>query len=231
MEIEIWSDVACPWCYVGKRRFEAALEQFEHRDDVTITWRSFELAPEAPPEREGDRAENLASKYGMSLEQARQAEAQMTQTAAGEGLDFRFDVARAGNTFDGHRLGNLAKAHGGQDARKERLIQAYFSEGELISDHETLTRLAGEIGLPEDEVREMLASDRYAAEVREDERAAHSFGIGAVPTFVIDRQLGASGAHPPEQLLSLLRQGWAQRKPPVGVVLDADGEACGADGC
>jgi predicted DsbA family dithiol-disulfide isomerase len=155
----------------------------------------------------------------------------MTQTAAGEGLDFRFDVARAGNTFDGHRLVHLAKAHGLQDAMKERLLQAYFSEGELISDHDALARLAVEVGLPEDEVRETLASDRYAADVREDERTAHSFGISAVPTFVIDRQLGASGAHPPEQLLGLLRQGWAQRKPPVGVVLGADGESCGVDGC
>jgi predicted DsbA family dithiol-disulfide isomerase len=231
MEVEIWSDVACPWCYVGKRRFEAALEQFEHRDDVTITWRSFELDPEAPAERTGDRAERLAGKYGMSLEQARQAEEQMTETAAGDGLDFRLDISRAGNTFDGHRLVHLAKAHGLQDAMKERLLHAYFSEGDLISDHETLARLAQEVGLPEEEVRETLASDRYVTDVRDDERTAHSFGISAVPTFVIDRQLGASGAHPPEQLLNLLRQGWAQRKPPVGVVLGADGEACGVDGC
>jgi predicted DsbA family dithiol-disulfide isomerase len=231
MEVEIWSDVACPWCYVGKRRFEAALAQFEHRDDVTVTWRSFELDPEAPAERAGDRAEHLASKYGMSIEQARQAEAQMAQTAAGEGLEFRFDVARAGNTFDGHRLVHLAQAHGLQDAMKERLLRAYFSEGALISDHDALTRLAVEVGLPEEEVRDTLASDRYAAEVREDERAAHSFGIAAVPTFVVDRQLGASGAHPPEQLLSLLRQGWAQRKPPVGAIVGSDVEACGLDGC
>jgi predicted DsbA family dithiol-disulfide isomerase len=231
MEVEIWSDVACPWCYVGKRRFEAALEQFEHREDVTITWRSFELDPEAPAEQEGERAERLAGKYGMSVEQARQAEAQMTETAAGEGLDFRLDIARAGNTFDGHRLVHLAKVHGHQDAMKERLLHAYFSEGDLISDRETLVRLALEVGLPEDEVRETLASERYTSDVRDDERTAHSFGISAVPTFVIDRQLGASGAHPPEQLLSLLRQGWAQRKPPVGVVLGSDGESCGVDGC
>ena len=231
MEVEIWSDVACPWCYVGKRRFEAALEQFEHRDDVTITWRSFELDPDAPAERKGDRAEHLARKYGMSVEQARQAEAQMTQTAAAEGLDFRFDVARAGNTFDGHRLVHLAKDHGLQDAMKERLLHAYFSEGQVISDHETLARLAHDVGLPEDEVRDALAGDRYAAEVREDERTAQSFGIGAVPTFVVDRRLAASGAHPPEQLLSLLREGWAQRTPPVGVVSGPDGEACGVDGC
>ena len=230
MEIEIWSDVACPWCYVGKRRFEAALAQFEHRDDVTVTWRSFELDPEAPAERGGDRAEHLARKYGMSAEQAKQSEAQMTATAAGEGLDFRFDISRAGNTFDGHRLVHLAKAHGLQDAMKERLLQAYFGEGELISDHETLVRLAQEVGLPEDEVREMLASDRYAADVRADEQTAHSFGISAVPTFVVDRRIGASGAHPPEALLSLLNQGWETRAP-VTVAAGPDGESCGVDGC
>ncbi len=230
MDIEIWSDIACPWCYVGKRRFEAALAQFEHRDEVTITWRSFELDPEAPAQREGDRAEHLARKYGMSLEQARQAEEQMTETAAGEGLDFRFDVARAGNTFDGHRLVHLAKAHGLQDEMKERLLRAYFSEGELISDRDALTRLAEEVGLPADEVREALAGDRYAAEVREDERLAHSFGISAVPTFVVDRRIGASGAHPPEALLSLLNQGWETRTP-VAVTAGPDGESCGVDGC
>jgi predicted DsbA family dithiol-disulfide isomerase len=172
MDIEIWSDIACPWCYVGKRRFEAALAQFEHRDEVTITWRSFELDPEAPTEREGDRAEHLARKYGMSIEQARQAEQQMTETAAGEGLEFRFDLARAGNTFDGHRLVHLAKAHDLQDEMKERLLRAYFSEGVLISDHDALARLAQEVGLPADEVRETLAGDRGSVGVREDERTA-----------------------------------------------------------
>jgi predicted DsbA family dithiol-disulfide isomerase len=230
MDIEIWSDIACPWCYVGKRRFEAALAQFEHRDDVNVTWRSFELDPEAPAEREGDRAEHLARKYGMSVEQAQQAERQMTETAAGDGLDFRFDVARAGNTFDGHRLVHLAKAHGRQDEMKERLLRAYFSEGELISDHDALARLADEVGLPADEVRETLAGDRYAAYVREDERLAHGFGISAVPTFVVDRRIGASGAHPPEALLSLLNQGWETRTP-VTVTAGPDGESCGVDGC
>jgi predicted DsbA family dithiol-disulfide isomerase len=154
----------------------------------------------------------------------------MTETAAGDGLDFRFDIARAGNTFDGHRLVHLAKAHGLQDAMKERLLHAYFTEGRLVSDHATLIALAEEVGLPADEVREALASDRYAAEVRDDERTAHSFGISAVPTFVVDRKLGASGAHPPEALLSLLRQGWESRTP-VPVVAGLDGESCGVDGC
>jgi predicted DsbA family dithiol-disulfide isomerase len=228
VEIEIWSDVACPWCYVGKRRFEAALAQFEHADDVQVVWRSFELDPEAPAERGGDRAEHLAAKYGMSVEQARQAEQRMTQTAAGDGLDFRFDIARAGNTFDAHRVVHLAHKHGLQDAMKERLLRAYFSQGELVSDHETLRRLAVEVGLPEGEVAEVLAADGCADEVREDERTAAGLGISAVPTFVVDRALGASGAQPPEALLELLRQGWANRRP---VTVAAAGESCGVDGC
>jgi len=228
MEIEIWSDIACPWCYVGKRRFEAALAEFEHRDDVRVTWRSFELDPAAPPEREGDRAERLAEKYGMTVEQAREMGRQMTETAAGEGLDFRFDIQRSGTTFDGHRVIHLADEHGLQDAMKERLLRAYFSEGELMSDHDTLVRLASEVGLDPDETRAMLASDRFAAEVRDDERTAAQFGISAVPTFVVDRAIGASGAHPPEALLQLLHQGW-ERSRPVPVI--AGGETCGADGC
>jgi predicted DsbA family dithiol-disulfide isomerase len=211
VEIEIWSDVACPWCYIGKRRFEAALEQFEHRDEVNVTWRSFELDPGAPPERGGDRAERLAEKYGMTVEQARAAEQQLTGVAAGEGLPFRFDIARSGSTFDAHRLVHLAQTHEMQDAMKERLLQAYFTEGELMSDHDTLARMGLEVGLDEQEVRELLAGDRFAQEVRADERTAGELGVSAVPTFVIDRRLGASGAQPPEQLLELLRQGWAKR--------------------
>ena len=228
MNVEIWSDIACPWCYVGKRRFEAALASFEHRDDITVTWRSFELDPSAPREREGDRDDHLARKYGMTREQAAQMHAQMTEVAAGDGLDFRFDLARSGNTFDAHRLVHLAAAHGLQDAMKERLFRAHLGEGELMGDHDALTRMAIEVGLPEDEVRDTLATDRYAAEVREDERTASGLGISAVPFFVADRKFGASGAQPPEVLLEFLRRAWAERSP-LSVV--ADGATCGPDGC
>jgi predicted DsbA family dithiol-disulfide isomerase len=213
VEVEIWSDVACPWCYIGKRRFEAALAEFEHRDDVHVGWRSFELDPEAPSERVGDRAEYLAQKYGMSLEQARAAEQQLTDVAAGEGLEFRFDIARSGNTFDAHRIVHLAEDHDLQDVMKERLLRAYFTEGELLSDRDTLVRLATEVGLDGREARDVLAGDRYAQDVRDDERTAGELGISAVPTFVVDRQLGTSGAQPPDALLELLRQGWAKRSP------------------
>ncbi len=211
MEIEIWSDVACPWCYVGKRRFEAALAQFEHREEVEVVWRSFELDPQAPAQRSGDRVAHLAQKYGMSLARARESQQQMTDTAAGEGLTFRLEIARAGNTFDAHRVVQLAREHGIQDAVKERLLRAYFSEGELISDRERLVALGAEVGLAAAELRATLAGDRFAAEVRDDERSAAALGISAVPTFVVDRAIGVSGAQPPEALLALLRQGWANQ--------------------
>ncbi|MFP5361367.1 MAG: DsbA family oxidoreductase [Thermoleophilia bacterium] len=227
MHVEIWSDIACPWCYVGKRRFEAALARYEHRDEVDVSWRSFELDPAAPAERSGDGATHLAQKYGISRDEALAMQAKMTETAAGDGLDFRFEIARGGNTFDAHRLAHLAAAHGLQDAMQERLMRAYLTEGELISDGATLERLGIEVGLPEDEVRDLLAGDRFAREVRDDERSAALLGIQAVPFFVVDRAIGASGAHPPEQLLELLRQARAQ-DPPIEVAAAA--ETCNADG-
>jgi predicted DsbA family dithiol-disulfide isomerase len=206
MEVEIWSDIACPWCYVGKRRFEAALEGFPQRDEVKVTWRSFELDPEAPRERTGDRAGHLAQKYGVTRERAIEMQQSMTEAAAGDGLELRFDIARAGNTFDAHRLVHLAAAHDLQDSMKERLMSAYLTEGKAIGDPEVLQRLGVEAGLPEEEVHELLATERFAEEVREDERTAMSLGIQAVPFFVVDRRFGAAGAHPPEVLRQLLER-------------------------
>jgi predicted DsbA family dithiol-disulfide isomerase len=228
VHVEIWSDIACPWCYVGKRRFEAALAAFEHRDDVRVTWRSFELDPGAPRERGVDAATHLAAKYGTSREQALAMHHNMTAVAADDGLEFRFDLARGGNTFDAHRLVHLAAAHGRQDEMKERLMRAYLTEGEAIGDPAVLERLAREAGLPEEEARDVLAGDRYAADVRQDERTAAALGISAVPFFVVDRRLGAAGAQPPDVLGELLARAWADR-PQVPVV--ADGDSCGVDGC
>jgi predicted DsbA family dithiol-disulfide isomerase len=211
VHVEIWSDIACPWCYIGKRRFEAALAGFEHRDDVTVTWRSFQLDPGAPAERPGELAEHLAGKYGSSVEQARARQAQITELAAGEGLDFRFDRARAGNTFDAHRLVHLAAAHGVQDAMQERLMRAYQTEGELMSDPATLARLAAEVGLPAAEVDELLAGDRFADEVADDARTGAALGVTGVPFFVVDRAFGASGAQSPEVLRGLLEHAWEAR--------------------
>jgi predicted DsbA family dithiol-disulfide isomerase len=211
MNVEIWSDVACPWCYIGKRHFEAALAEFEHADDVSVTWRSFELDPSTPAEVPGASVEIIARKYGMSPEQAQAAEQRVTQTAALAGLEYHLDRSRLGSTFDAHRIVHLAKEHGLQDAMKERMFRARFTEGKLMSDPDTLVELATEVGLPEDQVRATLASDRFADDVRNDEDTAREFGISGVPMFVVDRQFGASGAQPPEQLLGLLRHAWESR--------------------
>ena len=229
MRVEIWSDVVCPWCYVGKRRFETALAAFPHREQVEVVWRSFELDPGAPAERVGDYAQLLADKYGFPVEQGRQMIDTMTQTAAVEGLDFRFDRARVGNTFDAHRLLHLAHARGVQDAVKERLVHATFTEGEPIGDAETLVRLVTEAGLDADEARAVLAGDRYAAEVRADEAQARAYGISGVPFFVIDGKYGVNGAQPAEAIGEVLATAWAQAQPLVMAAAGAPG--CDADGC
>jgi predicted DsbA family dithiol-disulfide isomerase len=228
MLVEIWSDIACPWCYIGKRRFERALAEFEHRADVQVRWRSFELDPAAPREVEGERNARIAAKYGVTIEQAQAMEHRIVVSAAAEGLDFRFALARAGSTFDAHRIVHLALEHGLQDEMKERLLLAYFTEGELMSDPETLVRLAIEVGLDGAESAATLAGDRFSEAVRADERAAAALGISAVPTFVVDRAIGVSGAQPPSELTALLQQGWdaSSREPLVAV-----GESCAADSC
>jgi len=235
MKVEIWSDIVCPWCYVGKRRFEAALARFPHRDEVEVHWRSFELDPGAPAEPSGDLDVRLARKYGMSLADARGMQEHMTQVAAAEGLAFRFDLARSGNTVDAHRLLHLAAERGVQDAVKERLLSAYLCEGEPISDQAALVRLGTEAGLDGDEARAVLESERFLGEVRADEREATALGISGVPFFVVDRRYGVSGAQPPEVLLEMLLRAWADAHPLTMVgasqTRGAGGEGAGSDAC
>jgi predicted DsbA family dithiol-disulfide isomerase len=206
MKIEIWSDIACPWCYVGKRRFEQALQQFEHSGDVEVVWRSFELDPDAPRTYAESQDELLAKKYGMPVEKARAMNERMTEEARKEGLDFHLERVKVGNTFDAHRLVHLAAESGRADAMKERLMRAYFSEGEAVGDPDTLVRLGTEVGLDEARVREVVNGDTYAGDVRSDEERARSFGISGVPFFAIDERYGVSGAQPAEVLLGALRQ-------------------------
>src|SRR3954453_16777683 len=208
LTVEIWSDVVCPWCYIGKRRFEAALEALEHADELTIMWRSFELDQEAPKAAEGTATERLAAKYGMTVERATELHAQMTERAAADRLDFRLDLARGGNTFDAHRLIHLAATYGHQAAAKERLMRAYFTEGEAIADPETLIRVLAEVGVDPLEARDVLATDRFADDVREDELLASQLGIQGAPFFVLDRRLGVSGAQPPDVLVQALERAW-----------------------
>jgi predicted DsbA family dithiol-disulfide isomerase len=232
MRVEIWSDVVCPWCYIGKRHFESALERFEGRDEVEVVWRAFELDPGAPVEREGEYAARLSSKYGIPVAEAETMVERVTRVGDDAGVDFRFDRARPGNTFDGHRLIHLALERGVQDQVKERLLAATFTEGRPTGLPETLIEVAVEAGLDEDEVRAVLAGDRFAAEVRADEQLARSLGISAVPFFVIDRKYGVPGAQHPDVLLDVLRQVAADSQPDeaAGAAAPAD-QACEGDAC
>jgi predicted DsbA family dithiol-disulfide isomerase len=227
VRIDIWSDVACPWCYVGKRRLEAALADFEHQDDVDIWWHSFELDQQAPSGGPGEHAALLSGKYGMSLSEAEQALDRMRVTAGAEGLDLRFDLARSGRTFDAHRVLQLAADRGIQGPVKERLMRAYFTEGADMTDHQTLVGLGVECGLNAEDVASMLAGSRYADEVRADESQAQQLGITGVPFFVIDGKFGVSGAQSSEVFTDALTRAWSDRAPLTQV--GEDGEACAVD--
>lgn len=227
MRVDVWSDVVCPWCYVGKRRLEDALARFDHAAEVEIVWRAFELNPAAPATYEGDNVDRLARKYGVSRAEAEAMNDRVTRIADDEGLAFRLDIARPGNTFDAHRLLHLAADRGVQDALKEELLAAYQTRGEAIGDHDVLVRAAVVVGIDEAEARDILASNGYADEVRADERAAQEIGVTGVPFFVLDGRYAVSGAQPSDVLLQLLERAWSERLP-VHVLA---GDACGPDGC
>jgi predicted DsbA family dithiol-disulfide isomerase len=210
MEVEIWADVVCPWCYLGKRHLEQALDSFDQRDKVQVVYRSFELDPAAPHGVTTPTVEVLAEKYRMSRDQARQAQRQMENRASADGLTFRMDGLRSGNTRDAHRLLHLAKASDRQGELMERLQRAYFTDQDSIFDHDTLTRLAVEAGLDADEVADVLASERYSDHVDTDEAMARSLGATGVPLFVIDRRYGISGAQPAEMIVGVLERAWRE---------------------
>ena len=235
VQVEIFSDVVCPWCAIGKRRFEAALGRFEHAEDIEVVWRAFELDPNAPRRRQGDNADRLAKKYGMTRQQALEASERLTTAAAAEGLDFHFEHAQSGNTFDAHRLLHYARSAGPglQDALKERLLRAYFTEGAAIGEPETLLRLAAEVGLDPGECADILAGDRYADEVRADEREALELGVTGVPFFVVDGRFGIPGAQDPDTILNVLQRAWTKAHP-LDVVSPGDatdGSHCEGDSC
>jgi predicted DsbA family dithiol-disulfide isomerase len=213
MLVEVWSDVICPWCYIGKRNLEAALAEFEHADRVEVVWRAFELDPQAPKDSVADLASSLASKYGTDRDGALAMMDRVASVAEGVGLHYRFDLAHRCNTFDAHRVIHLALDLGGpglQGAVKERLLQGYFTEGADLSDHATLSALAVEAGLDADTVTKLLDSDDLTEAVHSDEAQAHEFGIGGVPFFLVAGAGGVSGAQPPERLLQMLRNAWSK---------------------
>jgi predicted DsbA family dithiol-disulfide isomerase len=211
MTVEVWADVVCPWCQLGKAYLESAIGQFEHAGNVEVVWRSFELDPGAPAVREGTLTDHLMSKLGRSAEQVDELHAMICQRGSDVGVDFQFDVAKPGNSFDAHRLLHLAKDRGRQAELADALFTGYFTEGQPIGDPEALERIAVSAGLEPAEVASVLESDRYASDVRADEAQAQAFGVSGVPFFVFDRRVAASGAQPPEVLLGGLQQAWAAR--------------------
>lgn len=206
MQVEIWSDVICPWCYIGKRRFETALANFAQRDNVTIVWRSFELDPKSPPQYPVTLEEMLSKKYGVSPQEASAMNARVTGLAKEVGLEYHLSKARPGNTFDAHRLLHFAASKQLGDKATEIVMNAYFSESLAVGDRAALAKLAPEFGIPESEALSMLESDAYTAEVRADEARAAKFGVTGVPFFVIDEKVGISGAQPVEAFSQALQQ-------------------------
>ncbi|MDO0932093.1 DsbA family oxidoreductase [Streptomyces sp. DG2A-72] len=234
MRVEIWSDIACPWCYVGKARFEKALAAFPHRDEVEVVHRSFELDPGRAKGDTQPVITMLTKKYGMSEAQAQAGEDNLGAQAAAEGLDYRTRGRDHGNTFDLHRLLHFAKEQGRQDELIQVFYRANFAEERSLFSEgdERLVELAVEAGLLAADVRKILADpEAYADDVRADEREAAELGANGVPFFVLDRKYGVSGAQPPEAFAQALTQAWGERPSLKLVGEGAEAEACGPEGC
>ena len=231
VRIDIWSDVVCPWCYIGKRRLESALADFEHAGDVEVVWHSYQLDPGAPSEPTDSVAEHLGRKYGGGPAAGAQMIDRVEAVAAEEGLVYRLHQARRANTLDAHRLLHLAleAGPGVQDRLKEALLAAYFTQARNVADHDVLREVAAVAGLDPARVDEVLASDAYAAAVQADIEQAHAHGSSGVPFFVVDGRYGVSGAQPAEAFGEVLRRAWAEREPNLQLV-GGDG-VCGPDGC
>ncbi|MCU1490636.1 MAG: FrnE protein [Acidimicrobiaceae bacterium] len=209
MKVEIWSDVVCPWCYLGTRRLEHALERVPFRDEVSVVHRSFQLDPSAPVGSTHEVAALLAERYRLSPEQVDDLQTKMEERAAQEGLEYHLEHQRSGNTFDAHRLVHLAAERGLQSEVVERLFRAHFTEGRSVFDHGSLAEIAAEAGLDPVEVAEVLAGDRYTEEVRADIDQARRYGVRGVPFYVLEGKLAVSGAQPVEALQEALEQAYA----------------------
>ena len=210
MKIEIWSDFVCPFCYIGKRRLELALDEFEHRDHVKIEFKSYELDPNAEANPHQNIHEYLASRKGMPLENAKQLNENLRKQAKAVGLTYNFDTMQHTNTFDAHRVAKYAETKKLGKELTERLLQAYFTDSELISDHETLKRLAIEIGLDGKEVEKLLDTKRFSNRVREDEELARQIGVQGVPFFVFNEKYAVSGAQSQDVFAQVLEKIWEE---------------------
>jgi predicted DsbA family dithiol-disulfide isomerase len=230
MNVEIWSDVVCPFCYIGKRRFEKALEDFQGKDKVEVTWKSFQLDPDMKPKAGGQSVhEYLAQRKGVSVAEGRKMNDYMSEMAKEVGLDYDFDKAIINNTMNAHRLIHFAKKHGKQDAMKERLFAAYYTQGQDIGDVDTLVKLGEETGLNGAEIRQMLASEEYLEAVQQDIYEAQQVGVRGVPFYVFNRKYAVSGAQPTEVFKDVLDKVWEEEKPLI-MTEGTTGGSCSVDG-
>lgn len=230
MKVEIWSDVVCPFCYIGKRKFEKALGEFAHRADVQVEWKSFQLTPDFVPVPGESIHLSLAKKKGVSEAEGRRMNDYMTQIAKEVGLDYQFDNVTPANTFLAHQLIHFGAQQGQQDATKERLMAAYYLEGQNLNDLDTLLRLGAEAGLDPAAARQALEAGTYANEVRRDEYEAQQIGVQGVPFFVFDNKYAVSGAQPSEVFAQVLDQVWAEAHPRTVPTVVAGGAACDVEG-
>ena len=233
MKVEIWSDVMCPFCYIGKRKFENALAQFPHKDDIEVEWKSFQLDPSIVTDPSKTVHEFLSERKGISPQRAKEMNDYVTNIALQVGLEYKFDKAVVANSFDAHRFSHLAKKHGLQNEAEEKLFKAYFTEGKNTADVETLVKIGAEIGLEEDEIRNTLAGDDFSDEVKNDIYMAQQIGINGVPFFVLDNKYAISGAQESTTFLAALNQAWTEHKP-VKVLTphdSEDGAFCSPESC
>jgi predicted DsbA family dithiol-disulfide isomerase len=230
MKVEIWSDVMCPFCYIGKRRFEDALGKSIHKDEIEIEWKSFQLNPDMVTDPGININQYLAGVKGWSLEQAKEMNAHVTEMAAEAGLTYNFDKAVVANSFKAHRFTHLAKKHGLGDVAEEQLFKAYFTDGKNTDDINTLIELGTAIGLDAAEVKQTLESDAFAEEVKFDIYESQQLGVRGVPFFVLDRKYGVSGAQSVpvfEETIEKAFTEWQQANPKLDII---EGESCGPDG-
>jgi predicted DsbA family dithiol-disulfide isomerase len=206
MKIEVWSDFVCPFCYIGKRRLETALNNFEHKDEVELVFKSFELDPSAKKKYGENINELIAQKYGITVEKAKESNDQLVEQAKAVGLKYNFDDLIPTNSFDAHRLAHYAKSEGKMNELAERIFKGYFVDSLNISDDKVLAALAGEVGLDSEKALRILESDQYSAEVRNDEESASKFRVGGVPYFVFDNKYAVSGAQPTDLFLDVLNK-------------------------
>jgi len=235
MKVDIWSDFVCPFCYIGKRRFEEALEKFPHKDNVETEYKSYELDPSAVKHPGKNFHELLANKFGMSVEKAKATNDDIRRQAAEVGLVYNFDTMQHTNTFDAHRLAKYAAQQGKGNIVTELLLKAYFTDSKHIGEHVTLIALAEEAGLDTNEVSAMLQENDYITHVRADEKQARQIGVQGVPFFVFNEKYAVSGAQPPETFSEVLEKVWQEEsKKPVLQTLtpqDAETTACTDEGC